>query len=137
PAQPRPTPLQPGGTASAPADDVPMQLAVAIGQGDPAALGKLNEYSQMQHGAFRTNSAGLTNELLSMVSERSFGGLHSAFNSLADQAANGNAYARQAIDKAVAMPYLQGLAVNALGDLAGHGDLTALEVLLNPNQHGL
>src|SRR5262249_24650551 len=62
PAQPKATPLQSGAPASAPGDDLPMQLAIAIGQGDPAALGKLNEYSQMQHGYFRTNSAGVTNE---------------------------------------------------------------------------
>jgi RNA polymerase sigma factor (sigma-70 family) len=129
--------LQSIASASTPGDDVPMQLAIAIGQGDSTALGKLNDYSQGQHAFFNTNSAGLTNEQFAAVSQQSFAGLHAAFKSLADQAANGNVYARQAIDKAATMSALKGVAVKALGELAGRGDQHALEMLLNPAQHGL
>jgi hypothetical protein len=141
PAQPKPTPLQSAANATAPGDDVAMQLAAAIGQGDPTALVKLNDYSQRQHAFFNTNSVGVTNELAGVISKQAFGGpqegLYGAFISLSDQAASGNAYARQAIDSAIAMPGLKGVAIVALGELAGRGDQNALEVLLNPDQYGV
>lgn len=118
------------------APDFAVQMAVAITQGDPTALQRLNEFAKSKTEYFNTNSVGLQGDELGAVWTVSFSGIQTAFNALAISATNGNAYARQAIDQAVRMNYLQGPAVTALGKLAGSGDEAALQMLLNPEKNG-
>jgi RNA polymerase sigma factor (sigma-70 family) len=122
--------------ANAPATDLAAQLAASIAQGDPTALQQLNDYAKSQHDYFNTNSTGLQGDELASVWTKSFGGIMAAFDSLSDEAIKGNTDARQAIQHAVHMGYLQGPAVTSLGKLAGSGDENALEMLLNPDRYG-
>ena len=135
PAAPQRSAANPAADSSA--DDFARQLAVAIAQGDPAALETLNGFSKKQHDFFNSTSTGLTGNELDAVWTKAFGGLLSAFNLLSEEAAGGNTNALRAIAQAAQMSFLQGNAVASLGDLAGHGNEGALKVLLNPEQYGL
>jgi RNA polymerase sigma factor (sigma-70 family) len=117
--------------------DLASQLATAIVQGDPTALQQMGELAKSRFAFFNTNRVGLTNEQLAATHMEAFGGLAAAFEWLSQQAAGGNANARQAFDQAARMKELQPFAVRGLGELAGKGDENALQMLLNPDQYGL
>lgn len=116
--------------------DAAAQIATAIAQGDPTALQRLNEFAKSQTEFFKTNSVGLQGDALTAVWSKSFSGILAAFDSLSDEAIKGNSNARQAIDRAIEMGYLQGPAVTSLGKLAANGDENALQMLLNPEKNG-
>lgn len=124
-------------TPDSPSGDLASQLAMAIVQGDTTALQRLKELAASRHAFFSTNRIGLNDEQVGAVQHEAFDGLAAAFNWLAGQAAGGNANARQAIDQAAQIDYLQGFAVDSLGKLAASGDQNALQLLLNPDQYGL
>ena len=118
------------------ASDTAGQLVTAIAQGDPTALQRLNDFAKSRSDYYRTNSIGLQGDDRAGVWTLAFGGIMTAFDSLSDEAAKGNANARRAIEEATHMSQLQGAAVNSLGKLAGTGDETALQILLNPERNG-
>lgn len=124
-------------TPDSPSGDLARQLARAIVQGDTTALQRMKELAASRHAFFSTNRIGLNDEQVGAVQHEAFDGLAAAFNWLAEQATGGNANARQAIDQATQIDYLQGFAVNSLGKLAASGDQNALQLLLNPDQYGL
>ena len=128
-------------TAGPDADSVSLdmtgQLVTAIEQGDSTALGKLSEYAKVRSDSYRTNSVGLTGDELAAAWSKSFGGITSAFDALADAAIKGNTNARQAIDQAIRISSLQAWDITSLGTLAGAGDENALEILLNPREYGV
>lgn len=126
-----------GTSADSASPDVTGQLVAAIEQGDSTALGKLSEYAKERSDSYRANSLGLMGDEQAAAWSKSFGGITSAFDSLADAAIKGNANARQAIDQAIRIKSLQGWDVTALGKLAGAGDENALEILLNPREYGM
>jgi RNA polymerase sigma factor (sigma-70 family) len=116
--------------------DVAGQMAMAIAQGDPTALQRLSDFAKSQTEFFNTNSVGLQGDELTAVWSTAFSKILTAFNLLSDEAIKGNPNARQAIERAVHMGYLQGPAVTSLGKLAGNGDENALQMLLNPEKNG-
>ncbi len=122
---------------NSPPADLAKQLALAIIQGDPTALEKLNEYGKSQGKFYITNRVGLSDDESAALSNKVFGGIMKAFDLLSAEAAKGNTNAMQAIEQALQMGSLEGAAVGALGDLAGRADEKALEILLNPERYGL
>ena len=132
-----PQPLRSKPTENSSEPDVPGQLAAAIVRGDPTALQQLNEFAKSQTADFKTNSLGLQGGELSAVWSKAFGNILTAFDSLSAEALKGNPNARQAIEQAAHMGYLEGPAVTSLGKLAGNGDEAALQMLLNPDKNGI
>ena len=129
--------VHPATAAAASDSGMASQLVQAIEQGDSTALQKLGDLAKARSDFYRTNSAGLQGDEDAAAWSTAFGELNSAFDSLANDATNGNSYARQAIDNALRMNSLRGMAVDALGKLAGSGDATALALLLDPEKNGL
>jgi RNA polymerase sigma factor (sigma-70 family) len=118
-------------------EDSVRQLALAVAQGDPTALPKLLELAKAAHQDFNTNSVGLTDEQKGQLARQVFAPLLSAMDVLREEAANGSQPALQALAQSIATPELQGAAVHAIGALAGGGNESALNVLLEPGKYNI
>jgi RNA polymerase sigma factor (sigma-70 family) len=124
--------------ATSPPEQPLRQLGLAVAQGDPTALGKLEELSKAAHENYNTNGAKLkTEEERHALWTELFPPLQQAFDAMGEEAAKGNANALQALGRATQMDFLQGFAVQSLGEVAGRGNESMLEALLNPDKYGL
>ena len=132
-----PPPSEPQVSSKPPSEDSVRQLALAVAQGDPAALTKLLELAKAAHQDFNTNSVGLTDEEKGRLGRQTFGPLLSAFDVLREEAAKGSQPALQAIAQSITIPEFQGAAVRAAGALAGAGNEGALGVLLEPAKYNI
>jgi hypothetical protein len=109
------------------------QLTTAVLQGDFAALDTL---AAMTRKAASANRPDMTSD----EQEKLVAGLRpiwAAFDTLADQASQGNQNALQALAKAARIPELSGLAIKSLGQLAGRGSEGALNIVLDPQRFGI
>jgi RNA polymerase sigma factor (sigma-70 family) len=113
------------------------QLGMAAAQGDRAALKKLQDYSLAAGRDFSTNSAGLRDWEKGDRQRQLFSPLWVAFDVITEEARKGSSTAMQAISNAAETPGLQGVAIKSIGALAGSGNESALEILLNPDKYHL
>ena len=98
-------------------------LGLAASRGDPAALQKLDELSQIA-------TKGRTN-----VNQDTHADLRIAFKVMGEEAGKGNDTAFQTLWRATRMKHLDGMAIMALGQAAGMGNEKALEPLLDPERY--
>jgi hypothetical protein len=113
------------------------QLGIAVVQGQPGAFGKLRELAKAQHAVFNTNKVGLNDSQISDLHRQAFAPLFAAFKVIEEAAVGGTPVAVDAVAQSLQIPELQGLAVRSIGLLAGNGNDTALEILLDPRKYGL
>jgi hypothetical protein len=114
-------------------EDVAHRLALAVLQGDLAALDTLAE---MTRGTVSAHHRNMTPD----EQEKYVANLRpiwAAFDMLAEEASQGNENALQALAKTAKMPDLSGLAIKSLGELAGRGSEGALNVVLDPQRFGI
>ncbi|MDB6112394.1 MAG: polymerase, sigma-24 subunit, subfamily, partial [Pedosphaera sp.] len=124
--------------ASPPSEPPMRELGLAVAQGDPTALGKLEALSKAAHETFNTNGARLkTDEERGRLQTEAFSPVKEAFDVLGEEAGKGNTNALQALARATQMQYLRGFALQSLGEVAGQGNESVLEALLNPDKYGL
>src|SRR5207248_2569396 len=97
----------------------------------------LVELAKAQHQSFKTNTAGLNDTQRGELSARTFAPLRSAFEVLGEAAVQNHPVALDAVARAILIPELKGLAVQAAGKLAGAGSEGALELLLTPQNYGI
>ena len=114
-------------------EDVAHRLAIAVLQGDLAALDTLAE---MTRGAVSAHHPNMTPD----EQEKYVANLRpiwAAFDALAEEASQGNENALRALAKTARMPDLSGLAMKSLAELAGRGSEGALHVVLDPQKFGI
>jgi hypothetical protein len=100
------------------------------------SLAKILALAKTEHESFNANRAGLNDTQRGELARQTFVPLRTAFDAMTDDASKGKPFARDALDRALKIPELSGMAVRSLGVLAGNGDADALEVLLHPEKHG-
>ena len=112
-------------------------LGAAIVRGEPGALAKLADLARASAESFKTNSIGLTNEVLAALWARRLAPTSAAFKVIEDACVQGNQVAMDALVQALQLRELQPDAMRCLGALGARGNDDALEVLLNSRQYGL
>jgi RNA polymerase sigma factor (sigma-70 family) len=119
-----------------PPEDLGRELGRAVVRGESAALQRVRELSKAEHDSFNTNSAGLNDTLRGELSARTFAPLQAAFDVIAEAAAQGSQAALDAVAQSAQVPELKGMAIQALGTLAGQGNTNALDILLDHDKYG-
>jgi hypothetical protein len=119
------------------AGDIGRELGQAVVRGDPGALDKVAELSKAALKSFNTKRVGLDDTQRSELSSRTFASVQAAFDVIGEAAVKGNQVAIAAVERALQFQELKGLAVPIVGTLAGNGNETALEMLLNPDKYGI
>jgi len=117
--------------------DIGKELGMAVVRGEQGAFGKLMDLAKTQLAAFNTNRVGLTDSARGELASRTFAPLYAAFKVIEEAALTGSPTASDAVVQSLQIPELKGHAVQCLGALAGNGNETALEILLNPRRYNL
>jgi RNA polymerase sigma factor (sigma-70 family) len=117
--------------------DMGKDLGLAVVRGEQGAFGKLLDLARTQLAAFNTNRVGLTDSARGELASRTFAPLYAAFKVIEEAALAGSPTASDAVVQSLQIPELKGNAVQCLGSLAGSGNETALEILLNPQRYNL
>jgi RNA polymerase sigma factor (sigma-70 family) len=118
-------------------EDLGREAGLAVVRGDPGAMQKVRDLARAENESFKTNSPGLNDTQRGELSRQTFAPINAAFSVIAEAAAKGNQSALDAVMQSVALPELQGEAVQSLGVIAGSGNNDALDVLLNYQKYGL
>jgi hypothetical protein len=118
-------------------DEVARQLGLAAAQGDPAALKRLEDYARAAGKSLSTNGDKMSDNEKAALAQQLFKPLWSAFDVITEEGKKGSTSALQALSLAAVTPGLTGSAVKSIGVLAGAGNESALEILLNPGQHNI
>jgi RNA polymerase sigma factor (sigma-70 family) len=119
------------------AADIGRELGLSVVRGDAGALEKVAELSKASLKSFNSKRVGLDDTQRGELSARTFASIQAAFDVIGEAAVEGNAVAIAAVERALQIQELKGLAVPIVGTLAGKGNEAALEMLLNPDKYGI
>ncbi len=118
------------------AADIGRKLGEAVVRGDSTASDKLMELAKSEYASFNTNRVDLSDTQRGELATRTFAPLCAAFEVITREAVTANPFALNALSEMSQVRELTGIVIQSLGTLAGSGNDSALEILLNPLQNG-